>query len=290
MTDTMFYLNNFSDHEIQANINDLQSRAAVGLPGFNHQDAEEGDSLYHFIERHSLENHMLNTAAVLPLVRKTLFEADMENFEQRKETADGFLHALAVARLLLDMNMPLSTEEKDVILAAASAHTVLENKYISDEAKRDLRSEAMDERIYTALNLLDSRGIRTDKDKKDYFDRIARNKYAMLVKLAEQGNVVERLYQVSTWDARECVRETKEYYFPVCIYAKDNYPELFEVVSVMMEKMRNLIDLADILASRFQEREAALMTEILSLREENSRIRRIITKLQKEKLHKQSKE
>ena len=88
------------------------------------------ERLYQYVEFYAYENRLLNTCVALPLVRG-LFDGT-----HRKATVlkDGeryrlpyMIHCLAVARMLVDLGMPFSKDEEDIVLAAALCHDVIED-------------------------------------------------------------------------------------------------------------------------------------------------------------------
>ena len=62
----------------------------------------------------------------------------------------------------------------------------------------------------------------------------------------------------------------------MCIYGKEHYHELLAPVSVLMEKIRTLIEVAEVLLRKYEVREAELNRDILSLQEENATLRGMI--------------
>ncbi|MBQ0060095.1 MAG: hypothetical protein KBS83_09135, partial [Lachnospiraceae bacterium] len=91
--------------------------------------------------------------------------------------------------------------------------------------------------------------------------------------------ILQGLHYVSSWMARRNVYETKTYYFPMCIYAKEQYPELLGCINTLMEKLRNLVELTEMMLNRYEDRENELLQEILALKEENAAIKGIIQRM-----------
>ena len=65
----------------------------------------------------------------------------------------------------------------------------------------------------------------------------------------------------------------------MCIYAKEHYIELLSPIGILLEKLRNLTDVAEMLFAKFESMEIELTREILQLKEENATIKGIIQKL-----------
>lgn len=241
---------------------------------------------YEIVLRYAEENEMNNTLKALPLVRSMMLPPEGINVFYVKgahQTAGYFNHALAIARALIDLAVPFSKEETDICIAAGLCHILQELVDLEAEQEAFLSLTSLDPRIYEIVRLITRIDPLTDAQQKIFYDRIQMNKLAVLVRLADRGNLVQNLHGSSLTDAREYVRETRTYFYPMCIYAKEHYPELSMVVSLLMDKLRYMIEVMDILTTRFRDQEAQLVTEIVNLKDENSRIRTSIAKIKQQK-------
>ena len=252
---------------------------------YDKEKAEKCRDLYEFIREYAYEKQLYNTALSLPIMRGLLdgLYRSRSGFDKNDKIRFTFYeHALAVCKILIDLHVPLNTEEEDILLAGALCHDLMENIDFPDEGRELLDVYHLDRRIYEIVGLITRAPSMSESEMKAFCQRIQENKLAVLVSLADRGNVVELLYGLTIWDAREYVYETKAYFLPMCIYAKEHYTEVDMVVNILMEKIRCLIDVTDILSARYQKRELALTDEILNLREENARIRGLIAMMQEE--------
>lgn len=271
--------------EFQKRLNELMQAIGPETFSYRKEDAEVYGELYASIEQYVMEKELLNTAISLPLMRGMLLGdagAKIGWKEQDTPHLNYYKHCMSICRMLIDLHVPITKEEEDLILAAAICH-VLPKKIAFPEKGRELvTTYHLDPQVYEILEINNRRAFHTEDEVREFYANIEKNKLALLVKLVDRGNLVEQLYDLAIWDARRYIRETRNYFFPMCIYAKEHYPELTPMISILMEKMRSLIEVADILSSRYEIRETALSNEILSLHEENARIRGIIHQLEVE--------
>ena len=132
--------------------------------------------------------------------------------------------------------------------------------------------------VTSLVSFIYTRNLQTEADKAAFFKRMEGSKLGMIVKLADRGNVVEGLYNVSVWKAQEYIHETKTYYMPLCVYGREKYPELEQPFGILLEKIRSLIDATEILVVRYVKTEMELTDKILRLKEDNARMRSFIRK------------
>lgn len=183
---------------------------------------------------------------------------------------------LSVCRMLIDLYLPVPKNTLDTMLAAT----------LINHMPGDLIPEDQDEvlgRIYAdAASVWETLAIlkHTDYSDKSYYDKIIRDPKALIIRLVERSVLLEKLYEWHPTDALRYVRETREFFFPLCLYAKENYPEYLGAASILHEKMRNLTTVNEALLTRFVEIENAISDEILALREENASIRAMIRELE----------
>lgn len=235
--------------------------------------------LFDYIAAYAAQRELVNTAIALPLVRYVIAHAAEDpNSRFGASAAHGayFQHSMTVCRMLIDLHITLPQEDEDILLASAICHILPENITIPDLQERITEQYRLDARIAQIVSTLFWKDNSTAAHQQAYYDRVQKNKLALLVKLADRGNLVQQLYDIDGATARSHIQQTRRFFLPMCIYAKEWYPELIAPVSVMLEKMRCLMEVADILLSRYEVRETALMQEILELQEENATIRGIL--------------
>lgn len=215
----------------------------------------------------------------LSLMEKTMTgKARNETVQARWQSA--LLHCLEVCDMLIDLHMTLAPAEEDVLLAAALLHIYPENFPAEDMEKKLGEELGFGPEVCNIVETITPGRDMADEEQQLFYERAQENRLALLVLLADRGNIVQQLHRFSTWNAHRYIDETKACYYPMCIYGKEHYHELLAPISVLMEKMKSLLEVSEILLRRYEVREAELIQDILALREENATIKGIIAKFQ----------
>lgn len=246
------------------------------------QDFADSDA-YRFTELYANEHCLRNTAIALPLIRYELAHAAAHpdsRFSNARTHRAYLQHALSVCRILIDLRIPVDPGQEDILLAGAVCHIFPENIRLTDAEEILTTQFHLDPEVGKMVALLFREDNQSDAQQKAFFERVQANKLALILKLADRGNLVEQLYGISSWSARSYIHETRHFFFPMCIYAKTHYPDVIAPVSLLMEKMKCLIEASEILLSRYEARESELTQEIMELQEENASIQRMIRSLQ----------
>lgn len=240
------------------------------------------ENIYEFIEQYAKEKQLPYTMRALPLVKKLMGneeKVEHVNIDGITRYRGHYEHGLLVCKLLITLVLPLKREEEDIVLAAALCH-IIPNLYEFEDMKKTFTEEyQMDPQIYEIINLIIKDEDLSLTGQKAFYERIRKNRLALIVFLSDRANLVQQLYTMSMWSANQYVFETRTYFFPLCIYAKEEYPEIMPIVNILMEKVRTLVDACAILNNRYEQREMELTEDILSYQEENSRIRGFIKQL-----------
>lgn len=250
--------------------------------------SDEADyaSLYRYVENYVMEKCLRNSAVALPLVAGMLTRNDDDLIIRANDAASRevfFSHCLSVCRMLIDLHIPLSSRDEDIMLASALCHVLPETMRFSSLKYELIQQYRLDPGVYEIVNLLYRNEEGMEEEQRAYYNAIQENRLALMIKLADQGNLVEQLYGISTWSARRYIHETRTYFFPMCIYAKEHHHGIRAPISILMEKMRSLTVVAEILLSRFETQESDLLQEILALQEENAALRGVIGMMEKTK-------
>lgn len=252
-------------------------------PTYDVERMKDFQQRYDSLWKYACENELINTAISLNLVASFFFPVnknDVKYSYNDNYSSETYVdHALWVANMLVDIRPEITKEEEDIALSVALCHTLIEKVAFENEGSELVDLFHLDERIlYTIyINLRD----KSKTDMTDYYKRIQEDKLALLVKLADRSNVVGNLYNSSIQVAQGYIRDTKQNFFSMCIYGKEHYPDLYLAFGLLMEKMRCLVDVTEILSTRFVARENILNNEILALKEENMRLRKAIRQLKK---------
>lgn len=247
---------------------------------------ESYSPFYLIIRDYAIERQLTNTLRALDVVCEIFTDA-AEDIDARYNNPGRHLayirHSMSVTHMLIDFHIPMESREEDMALAATLCHILPENFRSTDWEEELIHHYQLDPEVYEIVNLITREDGLPESQNKIFFEKIHKNKLALLIKLADRGNLTEQLYRIASWNAREYIRETRTYFFPMSIYAKEHYPEIAGTINIMTEKMKCHIEAAEILINRYEMRENQLVKDILELKEENSRIRMIISKLKSEK-------
>lgn len=241
---------------------------------------QEFDSLYTFVERYAAETGFANLKFAVSLVHG-IVNGDLGNL-CGNGTPEGvvfasFHHSLSVTRMLIDLRLPFDRHTTDLVLTAALCHVMPENftmDSIRTVMERNCTGDVLD--MVQKLWLEDNC---SDGERERYFAALREDEYALLVAVTDQSHLAELLYAYSSWEARNFIHDTRQYYIPLCTYAKEHYPEIMRQAGVIMEKMRSHTTGAEILLQHYEQRETELTKEILALQEENAAFRQRIRAL-----------
>lgn len=237
------------------------------------------DDLYDFVMKYAERKKLINTAVALPVVRSLL----SGTYRGYKLTKDGkrikrpyMYHCLSVTRMLINLHLPLSLEEKDILLAAALCHDLKSHVAFPNKGTEVETVYHLDPRVVDIMMLIYVGDCESDADYACVFSKVRENKLAMLIRMADRANIVEELYNFSMWRMQEYIHETRAYYLPMCVFAREFYPELDAAVGILQNKMHDLIASTDIFITRYDNRQKELAEKILLLEEENARMRSVL--------------
>lgn len=240
---------------------------------------------YEFLEYYAEKNRYFNMAIALPVAR------GLHNGTYRKtpimrngqpHRPPYLLHCLTVCKMLADLWLPISNEEKDILLAAALCHDTIEDCDFIKGGTEIYEDFFMDEQVYQVVKLVSKRKDFTLDEEKAFFHGIESNRLSLLIKLSDRGHNVTDLYNMSEKKIEEYIGETRTYFLPMCEYARAHYPELDIVTEIMQDQLICLTKTAETLADQHKKRKKKLMSELLILRGENGILREQCAKLRKE--------
>jgi len=224
--------------------------------------------LYEIISGYANANDLEDTKKVIPLVGELVGN---EGFEEALKL--GF----SACKMLIDLRLLLSKKDMDKVLSAELMHAILmTNASGIMLPQREIEGEIL-RRIWLG-------GQNAKLPLETYFLNIRDNKLATIIKLAEMSVEAEQLVYADFLMIETSIQNARKYLFPLCIYTKEFYPDLAMPASVLMEKIRLLIAVADILSTRHRERETAFFVEMIGLEEQNARMRVSIEEMQSGKL------
>ncbi len=242
-------------------ITSVDDNKILTVPPVVNYDAQT-NQLRDVICPYATKNQLQNTLNVI-----SILEIEMEhlNFDDAMK-AEYYIHGVSMAFMILELHLPISNQELDIMLAASICHILCEidPEYPLDYlAMKDISKDVI---------LFVQEMIQADKRLFVSNNQIVFEKLLFMIKLVERCNLIQHLCDMSTEEAKLFIVETKRYLIPMALEGKAQYPEFADYVSVLLEKMRTLIQIADILFRKYDAEEEELYEEILELKEENFRI------------------
>lgn len=239
-------------------------------------------SVYEYLEYYSFENRLWNTCIALPLAR------GLHDGTYRKSTImkNGssyrlpyVIHCLLVCRMLADLNITISHEEEDILLASALCHDMIEDLHFPKNGLELAADYHLDPRVYETVKLVSKRKDFTPEEEIAHFRNIQENKLALLVKLSDRSHNVEDLYNMSVEKVHEYVEETNRFILPMCDYGFAHYPELHPTLGILRDKILCLTQTAEVMVNRYEQREAELRAQLKALRAENASLFQTLNQL-----------
>lgn len=240
---------------------------------------------YAYIEHYALDRGLRNTAIALPLARGLHNGVHRKSMLMWGGTAyrqPYVIHCLQVCRMLLDIKVPLSREEEDILLASALCHDMVEDIPFPNHGEELVEVYGLDPRVLEVVRLVSKRKDFTPEQEREHFRKIQENCLALLVKLSDRSHNVEDLYNMSTRKVHSYIEETEAYILPMCGYGRTQYPELEKSLDILEDKIRSLTHVAAVLVDRCEERMQELQQQLQALREENAQLRRMYEHLWEE--------
>ncbi|MDO4961802.1 MAG: hypothetical protein Q4E57_08135 [Eubacteriales bacterium] len=237
------------------------------------------ESLHSFIENYAEERGLKNTLLALPAARELLEGKIRKCSEFDREgvlNQSYYEHCLQATKMLIDIMIPLSHEDEDILIAGALLHDTIAHAGFKRGGRELVEDYHLDEHVYKIVRVTTTIDGKTDEDLKEYYDEIAKDRLAVLLAMADRGNLVENLYALSINESLEYISEIRKYALPMCVSALERYPDVLIPMRVLMSKVHSLIDVTDIISHRYKDRKNTYEKEILSLMEENSRLRGLI--------------
>ena len=233
------------------------------------------NTTYLFIKGFALGRNLTYTLKALPFVRK------VHNGQYRKGTIAGkdgkeyqvpyVLHVLKVCSTLISLELPLTNDELDMLCLVALCHDVLEDApegFFANTDHEFVTTYGFPEEAYQTIRLLSKRSGATIEELNLYFNEIKKNKIALLVKMADRSHNVEDLYNMKIEKLHKYVDETRRWIYPLSSYAKANYPEISNGVTILKSKIMSLTEATETIVTLYDEKLKEKDKEIERLKEE----------------------
>ncbi len=203
---------------------------------------------YLFIKGFATGRNFKYTLKALPLARK------MHDGQHRKGLVEvngqmvqlPYLnHCLKVCSTLMSLNIPMTDEELDILYACAILHDTLEDaeEYFPKGGIEYEQDYGFPPIVGATIKLLSKHTGADEYELNMYFNNIKRNKFALLIKLADRSHNVEDLYNMK--NIPKYIKETRDYFIQkngICAYGKQNYPELSNAITILKAKIVSLTE------------------------------------------------
>ena len=197
---------------------------------------------YMYIKGYAVARQYENTLKALPLARH------MHDGQYRKGTVNVggkdvrlpyFLHVLKVCSTLINLDLKLPDKELDILFCSAICHDLLEDCH--DKFPKGgielVENYGIDGEVLDIVRLLSKHTGADEEELSEYFNAIKYNKLALLVKFSDRGHNVETLSCMKLDKIHKYVKETRDWIYPLCSYAKQNYPEITTGVTILKSKI-----------------------------------------------------
>ena len=241
------------------------------VESFNIDEEFMYSKAYLFIKGYATGRGLKYTLKALPLARK------IHNGQYRKGSVeiDGkqcqlpyLLHCLKVCSTLISLSLPLNDEELDLLLCESILHDSIEDNdgFFKNEGRELTTEYDFPEEVYETIKLLSKYSGADEFELSEYFNKIKKNKFALLIKLADRSHNVEDLYIMKIEKLHKYVRETRNYIYPLCTYAKANYPELSNGITILKSKIVSLTELTETIVDMYEDKLKEKEIEIENLK------------------------
>lgn len=242
---------------------------------------------YLFIKGFATALNLSNTLKALPLARKIhngQYRKGPIKINGQEYKLPYLMHVLKVCSTLMSLHLPLSTEELDILFSAAILHDAIEDApegFFRAEGYELVTNYGFPMEVYNVVKLVSKRSGATPEELNQYFNEIKKNKFALLIKMADRSHNVETLHSMKIEKLHKYVEETRRWIYPLSSYAKANYPELSNGVTILKSKIVSLVEETETLVELYEEKIIEKNEEIKRLNDEVEKLKAEIKKLKK---------
>ena len=252
------------------------------VESYNTDESFLYDKTYLFIKGYATALNLNYTLRALPLARK------FHNGQYRKGDVivNGIsyklpyvLHVLKVCSTIISLHLPLEERDLDILLASALLHDSLEDcKDYFPTGDTDLMTiYGFPKEIYQIVTLVSKRSGATEEELDEYFNKIKKNRLALVIKLADRSHNVEDLYVMKLEKLHKYVLETKNYLYPLASYGKANYPEFSNGLTILKNKIRSLTECTETICNMYEAEIKTKDDEIAKLKAEIKKLKKDVT-------------
>lgn len=214
---------------------------------------------YLFIKGVATGRNFKHTLKALPLARKIhngQYRKGLVEVNGKKVQLPYILHCLKVCSTLIALNLPMTDEELDILYACALLHDTLEDgeKYFPRGGIEFTQEYNFPPEVEKVIHLLSKHTGADEYELNAYFNEIKVNKFAILIKLADRSHNVEDLYNMK--NIPKYIKETRDYFISkngLCAYAKANFPELSNGITILKAKIVSLTEATETILEKQQQ-------------------------------------
>ena len=138
-----------------------------------------------------------------------------------------------------------------------------EGMYFSEQIRYTFSND-----VFNTVKIVSKRSGATEEELYTYFNTIKRNKYALLIKLADRSHNVEDLYTMKLEKLHKYVNETRDWIYPLATYGKANYPEISNGITILKSKIVSLTECTETIVEMYDDIIKSKDEEINKLKEE----------------------
>ena len=243
------------------------------VESFNLDEEFMYNKSYLFIKGYATGRGLKYTLKALPLARKIhngQYRKGLVEINEKQYQLPYLLHCLKVCSTLISLSLPLNNEELDLLLCESILHDAIEDNdgFFKNDGRELITEYDFPEEVYETIKLLSKYSGADEFELSEYFNKIKKNKFALLIKLADRSHNVEDLYIMKIEKLHKYVRETRNYIYPLCTYAKANYPELSNGITILKSKIVSLTELTETIVDMYEDKLKEKDTEIEVLKAE----------------------
>lgn len=229
---------------------------------------------YLFIKGFATALNLSNTLKALPLARKIhngQYRKGPIKINGQEYKLPYLMHVLKVCSTLMSLPIPLTKEEMDILFSSALLHDAIEDApegFFRAEGYELVTNYGFPMEVYNVVKLVSKRSGATIEELNQYFNEIKKNKFALLIKMADRSHNVETLHSMKIEKLHKYVEETRAWIYPLSSYAKANYPELSNGVTILKSKIVSLVEETETLVELYDAKLAEKDNEIKNLKEQ----------------------
>lgn len=229
---------------------------------------------YLFIKGMAVEGNYVNTLKALPLARKFhdgQYRKGLAKVNGKMVSLPYVLHVLKVCSTLVNLKqqLPMTHDELDILYTCALLHDSIEDadQYFPKGGIELVTDYGFPEEVFEIVSMLSKYSGADEFELSNYFNKIKKNKIALLIKMSDRSHNVEDLYNMKIEKLHKYVTETRQYIYPLSSYAKQNYPELSNGVTLLKSKIVSLTESTETIVDLYEEKLKEKDEEIKALKE-----------------------